>query len=99
MFRGGKPQDESTGMPVSESPDGKPVGWRQPSKRLLGGETVIYFDFPFGRFEKGSYDPTRSIECVVTGPKCPLGVKEVDELLKVHGFDDFTVRPSICQIR
>ena len=94
-----RPQDELAKIPISQSPDGELVGWRQPSKRLLGGETVIYFDFPFGRFEKGSYDPTRSIECVVTGPKCPLGVKEVHELLKAHGFDDFTVRPSICQIR
>jgi hypothetical protein len=67
--------------------------------RLLGDETVNYFVFLFGRFEKGSYDPTRSIECVVIGPKCPLGVREVHEVLKVHGFDDFTVRLSICQIR
>ena len=94
-----RPQDESARIPVSLSADGKPVGWRQPSERLLGGETVKYFDFPFGRFEKGSYDPTRSIECVVIGPKCPLSVKEVHELLKAHGFDDFTVRPSNCQIR
>ena len=94
-----RPQDESAGIPISQSADGKPVGWRQPSKRLLGGEPVNYFDFPFGRFEKGSYDPTRSIECVVIGPKCPLGVKEVHELLKAHGFDDFTVRQSTCQIR
>jgi DUF2971 family protein len=94
-----RPQDESAGIPISQSADGKSAGWRQPSTRLLGGETVNYFDFPFGRFEKGSYDPTRSIECVVIGPKCPLGVKEVHELLKAHGFDDFTVRPSICQIR
>lgn len=94
-----RPQDELARIPVSLSADGKPVGWRQPSERLLGGETVKYFDFPFGRFEKGSYDPTRSIECVVIGPKCPLSVKEVHELLKAHGFDDFTVRPSNCQIR
>jgi hypothetical protein len=94
-----RPQGESAGIPISQSADGKPVGWRQPSKRLLGRETVNYFDFPFGRFEKGSYDPARSIECVVIGPKCPLSVKELHELLKAHGFDDFTLRRSICQIR
>jgi hypothetical protein len=94
-----RPQDEPARIPISRSADGEPVGWRQPSRRLLGGETVNYFDFPFGRFAKGSYDPTRSIECVVIGPKCPLGVKEVRELLKAHGFDDFTSRPSICQIK
>jgi len=94
-----RPQDESARIPISQTPDGEPVGWRQPSERLVGSETVKYFDFPFGRFEKGSYDPTRSIECVVIGPKCTLGVKEVHELLKAHGFDNFTVRPSNCQIR
>jgi hypothetical protein len=94
-----RPQDESAGIPISQSPDGKLVGWRQPSERLISGETVKYFDFPFGRFKKGSYDPTRSIECAVIGPKCPLGVEEVHELLNAHGFDDFTVRQSNCQIR
>jgi hypothetical protein len=94
-----RPQDESAGIPISSSPDGKFVGWRQPSERPVGSETVKYFDFPFGRFEEGSYDPTSSIECVVIGPKCPLGANEVHELLKAHGFDDFTVRPSNCQIR
>jgi hypothetical protein len=94
-----RPQDESVGIPISHSPDGKPVGWRQPSERVVGGETVKYFDFPFGRIAKGSHDPTRSIESVVIGPKCPLGVKEVHELLKAHGFDGFMVRPSNCQIR
>jgi hypothetical protein len=91
--------EEWADIPVSQSPDGKPVGWRQPSERLLGGQTVRYFDFPFGRFEKETYDPTRSIECVIIGPKCPFGVNEVRELLKAHGFGDFTVRPSNCQIR
>jgi hypothetical protein len=94
-----RPQGESARIPVCQSADGKPVGWRQPSERLAGGETVKYFDFPFGRFGKGTYDPTRSIECVVIGPKCSLGVKEVHDLLKAHGFDGFTVRPSNCQIR
>jgi hypothetical protein len=94
-----QPQDESARIPISQTADGKFVGWRQPSKRLLGGETVNYFDFPFGRFEKGSYDPTRSIECVVIGPKCPFSVKEVHELLTAHAFDDLAVRPSNCQIR
>jgi Protein of unknown function (DUF2971) len=94
-----RPQGKSLQIPISRLPDGTPVGWRQPSKRLVGSETVMYFDFPFGRFEKGSYDPTRSIKDVVVGPKCALGVKEVQELLNTHGFDDFTVRPSNCQIR
>jgi hypothetical protein len=94
-----RPQDESAGIPISHSPDGKPVGWRQPSERLVGGEAVKYFDFPFGRFQKGTYDPTRSIECVVIGPKCAFGVKEARELLNANGFDDFTVRRSNCQIR
>lgn len=94
-----QPQDELAGMPISQSPDGKLVGWRQPSERLVGSDTVKYFDFPFGRFAEGSYDPARSIETIVIGPKCTLGVKEVRELLEAHGFDDFTVRASHCQIR
>jgi len=94
-----RPQDETAGFPISHSPDGKPVGWRQPSERPVGSKTVTYFDFPFGRIAKGSHDPTRSIESVVIGPKCHLRVKEVHELLKTQGFDDFTVRPSNCQIR
>lgn len=94
-----RPQDQTASIPISLSADGKRVYWRQPSERLSGGETIKYFDFPFGRFEKGSYDSTRSIECVVIGPKCPLDVKDVHELLKAHGFYDFRVRPSDCQIR
>jgi hypothetical protein len=94
-----RPRDESAGIPISQSPDGKLVGWREPSERLVGSETVNYFDFPFGRFENGGYDPMRSIECVVIGPKCPLSVEEVRGLLKAHGFDDFTVRRSNSQIR
>ena len=86
-------------LPVSSGPDGKPVGWRQPSERLAGAETVNYFDFPFGRFQKGAYDPKQAIEYVIIGPKCSLGVNEVDEMLKSEGFDGFTVRPPNCQIR
>src|SRR5258708_11488467 len=47
-----RPQDESAGIPISRSPDAKPVFWRQPSERIVGGEAVKYFDFPFGRFQK-----------------------------------------------
>jgi hypothetical protein len=94
-----RPPAESAGIPVNRSPDGKPVFWTQPFERLVGGETVKYFDFPFGRFERGHYDARRSIQRVVIGPKCPLAVKEVHEILNAHGFDDFTVRPSDCQIR
>jgi hypothetical protein len=94
-----RPPEESAWIPVSTSPDGQPIGWRQPSERVVGGVAVRYFDFPFGRFEKGRYDPTRSIEHVVVGPKCLLSVDDVHALLKDHGFDDFTVRPSNCEIR
>jgi Protein of unknown function (DUF2971) len=72
--RSERPQDGSARIPISRSPADEPVGWRQPSERLVGGQTVKYFDFQFGRIEKGNHDPTRSIECVVIGPKCPLGV-------------------------
>jgi Protein of unknown function (DUF2971) len=47
-----RPQGETAGIPVSQSADGGLVGWRQPSERLSGGETVKHFDFPLADLKR-----------------------------------------------
>jgi hypothetical protein len=80
-------------------PDGKPIIWASPLERSSGTKSIKYLQFPFGRFRKGRFDPSRAIERVIVGPNCPLSPADVTEAMKEHGFEGFNVEKSICKIR
>jgi hypothetical protein len=80
-------------------PDDQPVRWTKPFERLSGTGVVSYLEFPFGRFQRGSFDPAQAIERVIIGPNCPLSLSDVNVAMQGHGFEHFEITKSICQIR
>jgi len=88
-------RERSTG----QLPDVKYALWSEPLERTVNGQSVRYFDFPFGLSKNGIHDAKRSIEHIVIGPKCTLSVDDINTLLQENGFEGFTVRKSSCEIR
>jgi hypothetical protein len=80
-------------------PNNESVMWSKPLERFSGSKIVQYFQFPFGRFRDGGFDPTSAIEKVVVGPNCPLREADVVALLQENAFENFNVEKSDCQIR
>jgi hypothetical protein len=94
------PSDPLTAsIPTGELPNGEPIRWMPPLARSVGGKTVHYLEFPFGRFRGVSFDPGRSLKTVIIGPNCPLTKNDVVAALETNGFVDCAVEQSRCQIR
>ena len=86
-------------IPRAEFSDGAPVYWQKPLSREVRGSKVDYKSFPFGRRNRGIYDPSGAIERVVIGPRCVLSVSDVKSELETNGFRNFDIEVSECQIR
>jgi hypothetical protein len=80
-------------------PSGRPVRWTKPLERLSEAKNISYLEFPFGRFRDGAFYPEGAIEKVIIGPRCSLSHEDVTVAMQEHGFENFKVTRSICEIR
>ncbi len=93
------PQDHEFFSRTGLLPDGAPVRWSQPLERTGPAGPLHYFEFPYGRYRNGIFDPARAIAEVIVGPKCTVGTDDIASLFTHHGFKDVAVVRSQCQIR
>jgi len=94
-----KEPEPGKGRHIADFSDGTAVLWSKPLSRPRGDVSVDYKTFPFGLRKDRRSDPTRAIERIVLGPRCPLTVEEGTALLEADGFENFEVIKSECEIR
>ncbi|TAZ53217.1 DUF2971 domain-containing protein [Rhizobium ruizarguesonis] len=70
-----------------------------PSKRIAERGEVSYLPFEFGRYRDGNDRHRRAIVKVTIGPKCPLTIDDVDNMLDANGYLGVDVVRSECRIR
>jgi hypothetical protein len=92
-------RENFTGIPIAQLPNGAPLFWEKPLTRQRDEETVEYKSFDFGKFSKGHFDASRSIDKIILGPKCQFTRADIETLLSDNGFVDFSIEMSECQIR
>ncbi|MCF8533627.1 MAG: DUF2971 domain-containing protein [Reyranella sp.] len=94
-----RPEGALSMYPASMTPSGEPLYWREPLQRKVGTRSIMYVEFPFGRFRDGRIDPARALKTIIVGPNCSLSVADVEAELKEQGFYDCAVKKSDCHIR
>ncbi|SNS38332.1 Protein of unknown function [Tardiphaga sp. OK246] len=92
-------EQASPEIPRAAFSDGTEIYWKAPLKRDGQRGSVEYKTFPFGRRAKSTCDPSRAIERVIIGPRCPLTRIEIQADLEANGFTNFVIEASDCQIR
>lgn len=81
-------------IPVSQTPDGKDIGFRKPDIRESSGGPVRFLKMAFGKFSRGEYNPKGAIQYIVLGPNYPGTIADVTSRLEVLGYFGFVVTRS-----